>query len=281
MNNSMIAASVSMGSLQQKLDILADNIANVNTAGYKRKNAVFEDILTSVQPQLKDFRQTGRRTPLGFTEGWGSRLSSMQLDMTQGSLQSTGIPTDVALSGNAMFEVRSGNGLGSSPAYTRQGSFQLAPQDGGDRMLVTESGFPVVADVGGADSYIRVPAGYDLSIGTDGTLTGRSATGGSGTIDLGKLKIVQVTKPEQLVAVSDNLYGVSNGVNPQDVVTTLALTPGDSSGVAVQQGFLEQSNVTLSDEMTDLMAVQRAYQLSARALTSSEQMMGMANNLRA
>jgi flagellar basal-body rod protein FlgG len=276
----MITASVSMGALQQKLDMLADNFANSNTVGYKRKTAVFEDILTSVNSQLNDFSQPGRRTPLGFTQGWGARLVSIQTDMSQGVLQQTDNPTDVAIEGNGLFEVRVDDNIGSARAFTRHGPFQLIPDGNGERILVTNSGQRVVASTANGEDFIRVPQGYELSIAEDGTLIGN---GGEGVepIALGRLKLVQVTNSELLQAVADNLFGIAANINPDNVVRDIALLPAGESGVSVRQGFVEQSNVNLTDEMSDLMIVQRAYQLSARALSSSEQMMGMANNLRA
>ncbi|MFC5469648.1 flagellar hook-basal body protein [Cohnella suwonensis] len=279
MNNSMIIASASMNALQRKLDLLADNVANSNTVGYKRKSAVFQDILTSIQPQLQDFNQAGRRSPLGFTEGWGARISSMQTDLSQGVLQETGNMTDIAIEGNGLFEVRTDGDLNGARAFTRHGPFQLMPDASGDRILVTNSGQQVVADVGGAEDFVRVPAGYNLSVATDGTLTAVGAQG-SEPIALGKLKLVEVTNPELLQAVSDNLYGIPSDVDPDNVVRTIAGLPNGESGISVRQGFVEQSNVNMTEELTDLMIVQRAYQLSARALSSSEQMMGMTNNLR-
>lgn len=279
MNNSMITASVSMGALQQKLDMLADNFANANTVGYKRKSAVFEDILTSLNPHLEDFNQAGRRTPLGFTQGWGSRIAAIQTDMSQGVLKQTGNVTDIAIEGNGLFEVRTDGNINGARAFTRHGPFQLMPDANGDRILVTNSGQQVVGNTGTGEDFIRVPAGYELTVGTDGTLT---AVGGEGTtpINLGTLKLVQVTNSELLQAVADNLYGIPENVNPANVVRDVALLPNGETGISVLQGFVEQSNVNMADEMTDLMIVQRAYQLSARALSSSEQMMGMANSLR-
>lgn len=278
MNSSMIAASVSMGALQQKLDLLADNIANSNTVGYKRKTAVFEDILTNVSSHQKEFEQPGRRSPLGFTHGWGTKMSSMQLDLSQGVLTQTGNATDIAIQGNALFEVRPDGDIDGPRAFTRHGAFQLIPTDGGDRMLVTNSGHPVVADNGGTDEFVLVPDGYSLTVGSDGKITAAGAEG-STPIELGSLKLVQVSKPELLQAVADNLYGVPADVNVDDVVMNAALLQGETE-LAVRQGFVEQSNVDMTAEMTDLMMVQRAYQLSARALSSSNEMMGMANNLR-
>ena len=91
---------------------------------------------------------------------------------------------------------------------------------------------------------------------------------------------MEVTNPELLQALADNLYGIPANVNPDDVVEVVPPLPNGETGISVRQGYVEQSNVNMTDEMTDLMIVQRAYQLSSRALSSSEQMMGMANNLR-
>jgi flagellar basal-body rod protein FlgG len=275
----MITASVSMGALQQKLDMLADNVANSNTVGYKRKTAVFEDIMTSLNPHVEDFNQPGRRTPLGFTQGWGARMTSLQTDMSQGVLQRTDNMTDVAIEGNALFEVRTDGDINGARAFTRHGPFQLMPDANGDRILVTNSGQQVVGDTGAGDDFIRVPEGYTLTIATDGTMTAVDSAG-TDSINLGKLKLVEVTNPVFLQALADNLFGIPADVNPDDVVREIAPLPNGETGIAVRQGYVEQSNVNMTDEMTDLMIVQRAYQLSSRALSSSEQMMGMANNLR-
>jgi flagellar basal-body rod protein FlgG len=275
----MISAAASMGAMQRKLDILADNIANLNTSGYKRKNAEFEDILTNVQPHEQDFQLPGRRSPLGYTQGWGARMVAQTLDLTQGPLKQTSLGTDVAIEGNALFEIRTGASLNSDRAFTRQGAFQLMPTGNGDRLLVTDTGNPVVADDGGTDSLIEVPDGYDLNIAADGTLTAVNADH-TETLDLGKLKLVEVLKPELLQAVADNLYGVPQNVNVADVVQAVAASPAQSGGVAIRQGFLEQSNVNLVDEMADLVTVQRAYSLNSRALSSGDQMMQMATDLR-
>jgi len=269
-NNSMITSAASMNSLQQKLDMLADNMANINTVGYKRKTSVFEDILTSLQPHEQAFELAGRRTPLGFTQGWGAKLSAMMLDMTQGSLQSTDNPNDVAIEGNALFRVTMPDG---TEAYTRQGAFQLVPLANGDRQLVTNDGNAVL-DAQGGD--IIVPAGLNLTIMPDGAMMAEGPAGTTPT-DLGRIGLVQVLKPELLRQVGDNFFGVSEGTNRAVVVQELAER---QVGVAVRQGFTEQSNVNLTNEMAEVIAVQRAYQLNARALTSSEMMMNMANNLR-
>ncbi|WP_028608266.1 flagellar hook-basal body protein [Paenibacillus harenae] len=280
MNSSMINAMVSMNALQSKLDLLADNIANVNTVGYKRKEATFEDLLTNINRQPETFSQPGRLTPMDFTQGWGARMTTVQPNLSQGPLQGTDKDTDIAIEGSAMFEVvvdPAGN-----RGYTRNGAFQLTVGQNGDTILATEDGYPVVARVRDADTgewvegNIVVPQGYELRVNPDGTVLGVSS---ERTVELGSIKLLQASRPAALTAVSDNLFIVAKGINVGDVVQEIV--PDSDNLISLRQGYLEQSNVMLTDEMTELINVQRAYQLAARALSSSDTMMQLANGLRA
>jgi len=273
MNSSMINAMVSMNGLQQKLDILADNIANVNTTGYKRKQGSFEDLLTTLTQQPEGFSQPGRLTPLGFNQGWGSRLTMVQPDLSQGKLQQTDQPYDVAIEGNAMFEVLAD--AAGSRAYTRNGAFQLTFDQNGNNILTTKEGYPVL-DTGNQRIEIP-PEAKSVRIEKDGSIIGILATGRE--VALGQLKLVQAVKPGLLSPVADNLFALADGVNVNDVFRTV--TANNNNDISVNQGFLESSNVDLTSEMTELINVQRAYQLSSRALSSSDTMMGLANNMRA
>ncbi|NIK79371.1 flagellar basal-body rod protein FlgG [Paenibacillus castaneae] len=280
MNSSMINAMVSMNGLQQKLDLLADNIANVNTVGYKRKEATFEDLLTNATVQPEAFNQKGRLTPLDFTQGWGAKMTMVQPNLSQGPMQLTNKDTDLAVEGNAMFEVvvdAAGN-----RGYTRNGAFQLTVGANGDTILATEDGYPVVSKIRDAttgnlvESNIVVPEGYSLRVNSDGSVLGVSSTK---TIELGSIKLLHASRPAALTAVNDNLFVVANGINVDDVVQEVI--PDSDNLISLRQGYLEQSNVVLTDEVTELINVQRAYQLAARALSSSDTMMSLANGLRA
>lgn len=272
MNGSMINAMVSMNGLQQKLDMLADNISNVNTAGYKRKYGTFEDLLTTIKQQPEAFSQPGRLTPLGFNQGWGSRLTMIQPDLSQGPLQQTNEQYDVAIEGDGLFEVMTD--AAGNRAYTRGGAFQASFDAAGTNILTTKDGYPLTGVNG---QRIVIPAeAQSVRIGTDGTVQGILGSGAA--IDLGQLRVVQAVKPALLTQVADNLFTVADGLNADDIVSAIAA--GGDNGVTIHQGYLEQSNVNLAEEMTELINVQRAYQLSARALSSSETMMGLANNLR-
>lgn len=288
MNNSMINSSVSMQSLLQKLDILSSNIANVNTNGFKKKEASFEDVLTNVQSQPEGFRQQGRFSPLGFNQGWGSKLVQIQTNLAQGPIQSTGSITDFAIQGDGLFEVavsnvdEDGNPV-FQPAWTRNGAFSLTPDADGGTVLTTKEGHFVTNTEG---EPIRILTGFRPVVEQNGTIYGYSEQDPSAApLNLGQIKLVRVVRPQLLQDAGDNLYALPAGITEAEKANILQnVNPGlDTSNnrVTLMQGFLEQSNVTLADEMTDVVMVQRALQLNSRAITSSDQMMNIANNLRA
>ncbi|PZD97809.1 flagellar hook-basal body protein [Paenibacillus sambharensis] len=276
MNNSMINAMVSMGGLQQKLDMISDNIANANTAGYKRKDSTFQDLLTNVKQQERAFEQPVRLTPLGYNVGWGSRLAAMQPDMTQGAVLQTGSPYDFAIQGSALFEVAVDDQ--GNRAYTRSGSFQLSINRNNEQVLTTADGYPVIAQTPAGEGRVVVPTGYSVRVDAYGNIQAVSPDKNT-VANLGQLKLVEPVKPGSLTATADNLYVIADGTDVDQVVQRIL--PADTNDVRVMQGFLEQSNVDMTHEMSELMIVQRAYQMSARALSSSDTMMGLANNLRA
>ncbi|MFC5451413.1 flagellar hook-basal body protein [Paenibacillus aestuarii] len=293
MNNSMINSSVSMHSLQQKLDILSNNIANVNTNGFKKKEASFEDVLTNVKGQPEGFRQQGRMSPLGFNQGWGSKLVQITTNLSQGPIQATSNPTDFAIQGDGLFEVavskvdENGNPAFQT-AWTRNGAFNLSPDANGDAVLTTKDGYFVtgVDENGDTVRPIVVPKGYRPVVDENGTIRAYNEQDPTeAPMNLGSIKLVRVVRPQLLRDLGDNLYTLPAGITPADQANVLQTVNGAANNgadrVSLMQGYLEQSNVNLSDEMTDLVMVQRALQLNSRAITSSDQMMNLANNLRA
>jgi flagellar basal-body rod protein FlgG len=274
MNSSLIIAMNSMQSYQNKIDTIADNTANVDTVGYKRKIASFADLLNNTTEQPEDFLKDGRVTPLGFTQGWGAKIASMLTDFQQGSLQSTGQWTDLAIEGYALFEVQADNQ--GTLAYTRDGSFEVSINGEGQAILTTSQGMPVRATLeDGSQGSIVVPNGYTVQIGQDGTVL---ASNNEETLNLGRLNLVTPVRPDMLTQVSNNLFAVAEGVNAEEVVQRVLA--GNNNGISISQGYLEKSNVDLTTELTDLVRAQRAYQLAARALSSSDTLMQISNNLR-
>ncbi|MCR8660478.1 flagellar hook-basal body protein [Paenibacillus endoradicis] len=274
MNSSMVNAINSMNAYQNKINTISDNVANVGTVGYKSKSAVFNDLLTTTKAQPEGFGLDGRLSPLGFTQGWGSRVTGIATDFTQGSLNQTGVLTDMAIEGDALFEVIVNDS--GTKAYTRDGSFQISMNAAGQGVLTTSEGYPVSGTLAdGSSGPIIIPNGYEMQVQSDGTVL---AVNNSGTITVGSINMVKAVRPDAMTAISDNLYAVSAGLNVDQVVARII--PNGDNKIAIRQGYLEQSNVDMATQMTDLVRVQRAYQLAARALSSSDTMMQLANNLR-
>ncbi|RAV03128.1 flagellar hook-basal body protein [Paenibacillus sp. YN15] len=297
MNHSMINAMVSMNSMQQKLDILANNMANLNTTGFKRKEATFEDVLNNIKEQPQSFRKEGRLTPLGFNQGWGTKLSQVSVNFQQGTFKDTGISTDLAIEGDGLFKVRVPDGDPEQPArilYTRDGGFQLTRLDDaqaaeagiadtGNLYLANQEGHLLLDE---NDNPIAIPAEDKIRVDADGTVWSYSGSNPEeGAVEQGRIGLVRILRPQFLQQVGDNLFTVPEGTaaNAEElaaIVRPIAQDTALDKPISVKQGFLEQSNVNLADEMTELMMVQRAFQLGSRALTSADTMMGLANNLR-
>ncbi|MFD3259332.1 flagellar hook-basal body protein [Paenibacillus lentus] len=271
MNNSMISAMVSMNGIQQRLDLIADNMANVNTVGYKRKEAAFQDTLNSVMQQSSDFQLAGRATPLGVNMGFGSRMSELSVNYTQGTMKETGNMTDLAIQGNAMFQVLTQNG---EIGYTRAGNFNIQPnpEDPGVGYLMTALGNPVLDSDG---ELIEVPSGSTLHIDGAGNII---AIDGTTETEVGRIGLVTPLRPDSLIQKDSNLFVLPPGEREGVIMATSDLAQEEQA--TIRQGVLENSNVDLANEMAEMMKVQRAYQLAARALTSSDTMMNLANNLR-
>jgi flagellar basal-body rod protein FlgG len=283
----MISA-VSLQALQRKLDIIANNVANSDTPGYKKKDASFIDILTSMRPQEPSFIRGGRLTPGGYTFGAGSRMGLIQTDLSQGTLKSTGNELDMALQGDAVFEVEvhsvdaNGNQV-IDPAWTRDGAFllSLSTTDPGNMYLTTKGGNYVRDGV--TNQPIRVPVNESIRVDRDGVVTGYDKTDPAdpGNV-VGRLKVLRVIRPEAMEHTGNNLYRLSAGYNINNVLQVVDpnVAADSLSQINVRQGFLEQSNVDMEKVVSDMLVAQRAFQLNARAIQSSDSLMNMANNLR-
>lgn len=297
MNTSMIISSTTMQNIQRKIDTIANNMANVNTPGYKRQQVQFNDLLTTARSQEEEFRLDGRKTPLGITEDWGAQLIRMQLDMSQGALLETGLPLDLAIVGNALFEVAEvrlneagepevdadGN-IVYDRAWTRHGSFQLVPIPGDEAnlRLVTAEGRFVQ---GMNDQPITVPRDHRIVIDDRGNIVAyNERVEEAPPVVVGQLKIMHVLRPQMLESIGGHLLRVTDEEQIPNVLEQINLNeiPEEDirSSIAIRQGFLEQSNVDIGEEMTELMIAQRSLQFAARALSSADTMMDLTNRLR-
>ncbi|QOY37210.1 flagellar hook-basal body protein [Anaerobacillus isosaccharinicus] len=277
MNQSMITATVTMGQLQKKLDTISNNVANVNTNGFKRRDVQFQDLLfQQLNNQIVNAQETGRNTPLGLRVGTGARVSQTHLRMDQGAIIQTGRPLDVAFAEkNLLFEVLSPEG---PPRFTRDGAFYFTPNPNNDNevFLVTGNGDYVMSETGQA---ITIPARHEsIKISETGRIlvTMKDGNNVDTEQEVARLQIVRATKPQLLQNIGDNYFTFPNleelGLTFDDVLENV---PG-----TVIQGALEGSNVDMGKELSDLILAQRAYQFNTRSISIADQMMGLVNNIR-
>lgn len=269
MNIQMNAASSSMRELQKKIDMIANNVANVNTTGYKKQEANFADtLLHSVNKQAGPANEIGRSTPNGLRIGGGTLLSDGVTRHSLGQMQQTGRELDFAIdSPNSYFRVSNEDGI----SYTRNGSFQTEPIAGSDRLaLVTASGDSVL----GADGTpITLAAGYDeLNIGSNGTVTATYAGQAAETFQFGT---AQINRTALLEKAGDNRYRLPGTEAEQIAAGALEL-----GGSPISQAVLETSNVDMASEMTELIATQRLFQSQGRAISFADDMMGLVNTMK-
>lgn len=239
----LYTAAAGMAAQQQRMDHLAHDVANVNTAGYKHVRTGFRDLV---------YGQAGRGAANTVTAGAGAATQIVGRSFAQGAVQQTGRPLDVALSGTGFLQVRTPDG---QIGLTRDGSLQVSATG----QLVTASGAQLVPPV-------NFPNGVNLQevqIGPDGTIT-------SGGRRLGQLVAVDVASPQALTSIGDSLF----------VPNAQSGAPQRAAATTFVGGSLEGSNVALSEAMVDMMQSQRAYELASKAIRQQDEMMGIANGIK-
>ncbi|WDV95008.1 flagellar hook-basal body protein [Brevibacillus parabrevis] len=272
---SLNISTSAMRGIQQALDNTANNLANIDTNGYKRRVASFSELLSDSMTEQPTADNQNRNTPVGLRVGSGARLGLSKLDLGQGNVKMTDVPTDVAIEGQGYFlvthKIKDANGavIQEESRLTRDGSFKVQfDDDEGGYVLHTPSGH-ILTDNNGVNIVLTEPV-QNIEITPDGVLT---ANGASFNIGIWK-----VDNPDQLKQVGQNLFDaeLASGENP----ATKYANAIDEGIATLRQGALEGSNVTMTEEMSQLVNIQRAYQLNSRAIGISDQMMGIANSLR-
>ena len=278
MNRTMIGATNTLNQLQKQMDIIGHNLANSETNGYKRREAMFSELLFQQVSNIKGEKDTDTRlTPGGIRQGVGAKLSQSEINLAQGSLKATGRGLDFALtSRNQFFKVLVQGEDGADVRYTRDGAFYANPIGNGEMMLVNGQGHAVLDE---NDNFITFTEeemnSQAISLGDSGQLT----IGGT-PFNLG---VVSVEKPQFMQQVGQNLLGLPEdlqglGVNENEILTSLEGALRNNIGLA--QSTLEGSNVDIGKEMTDMLNVQRAYQFQSRSISMADQMMGLINGIR-
>ncbi|KIO49099.1 flagellar basal-body rod protein FlgG [Nitrosospira sp. NpAV] len=254
MIRSLWIAKTGLDAQQTQMDVIANNLANVSTNGFKRSRAVFEDLLyqTLRQPGAQSSQQT--QLPSGLQIGTGVRPVATERVFTQGNLQQTGNSKDVAIQGQGFFQVLMPDG---TTAYTRDGSFQSDSQG----QLVTSSGYQIQPNI-----TIPVNA-LSITIGRDGTVS-VTQPGSNTPVEVGSLQLATFINPVGLQSVGENFYVETFSSGPPNINT-----PGIDGAGVLNQGYVETSNVNVVEELVNMIQTQRAYEINSKAIQTSDQML--------
>jgi len=260
MINSLWISKTGMQAQQTQLDVISNNLANVSTNGFKRANAVFEDLMYQNLRQVGAAADEQNTLPTGLQLGLGVRTVATSRQFTQGSLQQSGNNLDVAINGGGFLQVTMPDG---TIGYTRDGSFQVDAQG----RVVTSSGLPVA-------NGITVPQGAtSISISADGVVSAIVA-GNTQPQQLGSLAMSSFINPAGLEPVGQNLFKESAASGqPQQG------TPGTNGLGFIKQGFLESSNINVVEELVNMIQTQRAYEMNSKAIQTSDQMLAKLSQL--
>jgi flagellar basal-body rod protein FlgG len=261
MIRSLSTAATGMDAQQKRLDVTANNIANVSTPGFKRSRAEFADLMYQTERQPGVATGSGTQSPTGLQIGMGVRIVDTQREHTEGDLQQTGNSLDVAIEGNGFFPISLPSG---ETAYTRNGAFKLDSTG----KLVNGDGYSL-------GSAISVPPeAQTVTIAGDGTVTATVA-GEAQPVTVGQIQLASFANPAGLASAGHNLFKETAA---SGTATTGA--PGSNGIGSLQQGTLEGSNVKVVEEMIDLIAGQRAYDVNSRVIKAADEMMQETAQLR-
>jgi flagellar basal-body rod protein FlgG len=254
MDPALWAAKTGLDAQQTRMTVVSNNLANVNTTGFKKDRAIFEDLLYQNQKQVGGATSQDTVSPTGLNVGTGVRVVATEKNHTQGGINTTGNALDVAISGRGFFQVLMPDG---SFGYTRDGSFKMSAEG----ELVTASGYRV-------QPGITIPDGVQsITIGADGVVTAQVA-GQAAPTEIGTLQLTDFVNPAGLQPRGENLYAESAASGPAQTST-----PGLNGLGTLQQGALEGSNVNVVEELVNMIETQRAYEMNSKAISTVDQML--------
>lgn len=254
MHAALWVSKTGLSAQDKALTTISNNLANVNTTGFKRDRAVFEDLLYQTQRQPGGLTSQNTELPSGLQLGTGVRVVGTQKEFTQGNLQVSEQPLDIAVSGRGFFQVLMPDG---SISYTRDGQFHL----NSDGVVVTASGNPLEPQIQLADSTTTV------TIGKDGTVTATVA-GQSTPVNIGNITLTDFINPAGLESIGNNLFR-ETGASGAPVEGTPSL---DGFG-STEQGMIESSNVEVVEELVNMITTQRAYEMNSKVVSTADSML--------
>ena len=249
-------ARTGLDAQSERMRVIANNLANVNTTGFRRERAEFQTLAYQSITAPGAASSGENRYAVGLSLGSGVQMTGVARDQTQGSIQTTGNSYDMAIQGDGFFQVQKADG---TTAYTRAGNFHPSSEG----QLVTSDGLPLQPE-------IRIPEGTTaLTIGNDGTV---SATNAEGTSEIGRIEIARFVNPAGLLPLGDNLYSATQASGEAQVGAG-----GTEGRGTIRQGSLEGSNVNVVQELVDMIETQRAYEVNSKMIQSTDEMLRNAN----
>ena len=261
MIRSLWTAASGMQGQQKSIDVVANNLANVNTTGFKRSRADFQDLIYQNLKSTGSPATNTTQVPTGIQIGLGSRLAAVTKIFTAGDFTQTGNELDVAIEGDGFFPITLPDG---TTGYSRAGAFKRDSTG----QIVTSDGNPL-------SPSITIPSNATkINIGTDGTVSVQQADQTASTT-VGNIQLATFSNPSGLSSQGKNIY------LPTDASGTATTgAPGQNGTGTVSQGLLEMSNVNVAEEMVNMIVGQRAYEINSKAITASDEMLQTANNLK-
>jgi len=254
-------AASGMQSQQTNIDVVANNLANVNTTGFKKSRADFQDLMYQNLKTTGSPSTNTTQVPTGIQIGLGTRLAAVTKLFTSGDFTQTGNDLDMAIEGDGFFQIQMPDG---TTAYSRAGAFK---KDSTGR-IVTSDGYPLLPE-------IVIPTNATkISIGNDGTVSVTQA-GQTAPTNVGNIQLAQFANPAGLAAQGKNLFLQTDASG-----NATTGTPGQTGIGTITQGFLEMSNVNVASEMVNMIVGQRAYEINSKAVQASDEMLQTANNMK-
>jgi flagellar basal-body rod protein FlgG len=261
MIRSLFIAATGMGAQQMSIDVIANNLANVNTAGYKRSRADFQELIYQDIKAPGTSSAEGALIPSGIELGLGVKPVAVQKIFLQGDFVQTGNNLDLVIEGDGFFQITKPDG---EVAYTRSGAFKMDNEG----RIVTSDGYSI-------EPSITIPANtQSITIGSDGKVTVIQA-GNKTPVDVGQIVLARFINPGGLKALGKSLF--ESTASSGEATTS---NPGLEGMGTINQGYIEMSNVNIVEEMVSMIVSQRAYEINSKAVQASDEMLQIANNLK-
>ncbi|MVW69991.1 MULTISPECIES: flagellar basal-body rod protein FlgG [unclassified Bordetella] len=262
MLRALAIAKTGLEAQQTNMDVISNNLANVNTDGFKRNRAMFEDLMYQTMRQAGSQVGDANMLPTGLQLGTGVRTVATERIHAQGGMKNTGNSLDIAIQGQGFLQVELPDG---SFAYTRNGSLQVDGQTG---QLVTAGGYPIQPPINIPDNALSI------TIARDGQVSVTQPGAPGINVNVGQLQLSTFMNPAGLQSLGENLYLETDASGAEN-----ALQPGmDGAGLIMQQ-YTESSNVNVAEELVNMITTQRAYEMNSKAISTSDQMLARLTQL--